>query len=134
LRDDEKDLLKFLEMDLVPLDIPPETEKKREPDNKNLEEDEYVPIEEIIKNPQEGEGTVISDMIRPIDSYEAKGESPFYLSITPEQMEAALERVIQKVFSEKIEHIVTQVIEKTFTEELEKKLRIILMQNDVERR
>ncbi len=134
LRDDEKDLLKFLEMDLVPLDIPPETEKKKEPDNKDLEEDEYVPIEQIIKNPHEGEGTVIEDMFRQIEPYEAKGESPFYISITPEQMEAALERVIQKVFSEKIEHIVTQVIEKTFTEELEKKLRIILMQNDDERR
>jgi hypothetical protein len=134
LKDEEKDLLKFLEMDLVPLDIPPETEKKKEQEkNTDIEEDEYVPIEEIIKNPQEGEGTVIEDMFRPPDSYETKAESSVYISITPEQMEAALERVIQKVFSEKIEHIVTQVIEKTFTEELEKKLRIILMQDDERR-
>jgi hypothetical protein len=38
-------------------------------------------------------------------------------SISPEQVEEALERVIKKMYAEKIDHILAEVIEKTVTRE-----------------
>ena len=47
------------------------------------------------------------------------------VSLTPQQLEAALERVIEKMFSEKIEKILSEVIEKTVTREIEKLKNIL---------
>ncbi len=41
-----------------------------------------------------------------------------YFSVTPEQMEAALERVVEKIFAEKIDHLLRDIIEKAVAEEV----------------
>jgi hypothetical protein len=48
-----------------------------------------------------------------------KEESPEAIDISDEQVEAALERVIRKIFYEKIDHILTDVIDKTVSREIE---------------
>ncbi|MFP4346937.1 MAG: hypothetical protein ACLFQY_01540 [Desulfococcaceae bacterium] len=49
-------------------------------------------------------------------------------SVSPEQLEAALERVIDRIFTERIEGILREVIEKTVSEEIQK-LRGALLEN-----
>lgn len=49
-------------------------------------------------------------------------------SVSPEQLEAALERVIDRIFTERIEGILREVIEKTVSEEI-RKLRGALLEN-----
>ena len=51
--------------------------------------------------------------------------------VSDAQMEAALERVIKKMFYEKIDSILVEVTEKTVTRELEK-LKSILLQDAAE--
>lgn len=48
-----------------------------------------------------------------------KEELPEAIDITDEQVEAALERVIRKMFYEKIDHILADVIDKTVSREIE---------------
>lgn len=48
-----------------------------------------------------------------------KPQSPEYrLNVTPDQFEAALERVIRKMFGEKIDHILQEVVERTVSDEV----------------
>ena len=47
-------------------------------------------------------------------------------SITDEKLDAALERVIKKVFYEKIDGLLAQAIEKTVTREIEKLKKALL--------
>ncbi len=55
-------------------------------------------------------------------------ESEGMASVSPEQLEAALERVIDRIFTERIEGILREVIEKTVSEEIQK-LRGALLEN-----
>jgi hypothetical protein len=48
-----------------------------------------------------------------------KEELPEAIDISDEQVEAALERVIRKMFYEKIDHILADVIDKTVSREIE---------------
>jgi hypothetical protein len=48
-----------------------------------------------------------------------KEELPEAKDISDEQVEAALERVIRKMFYEKIDHILADVIDKTVSREIE---------------
>ena len=48
-----------------------------------------------------------------------KEELPEAMDISDEQVEAALERVIRKMFYEKIDHILADVIDKTVSREIE---------------
>jgi len=62
-----------------------------------------------------------------LDSNEKNSEGPFEPdSITDEKIEAALERVIKKVFYEKIDRLLVDAIEKTVTREIEKLKKALL--------
>ncbi|GBC63409.1 hypothetical protein DENIS_4403 [Desulfonema ishimotonii] len=56
----------------------------------------------------------------------AEPAEPHYFSVSPEQMEAALGRVVEKIFSERIEAVMTRVIEKAVSDEM-KKIRQFLI-------
>ena len=51
------------------------------------------------------------------------------LAVTEQQIEAALEHTIHKVYAEKIEQLLIQTIEKTIRREIEK-IKHALMEND----
>lgn len=53
-------------------------------------------------------------------------ESQALASVPQEQVEAAIERVINKMFSEKIEPLIVEVIEKTVTKEIERLKGILI--------
>jgi len=62
-----------------------------------------------------------------LDSNEEISEGPFEPdSITDEKIEAALERVIKKLFYEKIDRLLVDAIEKTVTREIEKLKKALL--------
>jgi len=62
-----------------------------------------------------------------LDSKEDISKDPFAAeTITDEKIEAALERVIKKVFYEKIDGLLAEAIEKTVTKEIERLKKVLL--------
>ncbi|MCP4112093.1 MAG: hypothetical protein GY749_42295, partial [Desulfobacteraceae bacterium] len=121
----EKDLLGLLEMDLS-------QEKETSDDIGDVydigEEKAFEESEEYDKDTAEqaavSEGTGdLQGETRDLMALQQNGE-PFMLP--SDRIEAALERVINKIFSEKIESILLEVVEKTVSNEI-KKLRQILI-------
>lgn len=58
----------------------------------------------------------------------SESESKAITGVSPEQLKAALERVIDRVFTQRIEAILREVIEKSLSEEIGK-LRGALLDN-----
>jgi hypothetical protein len=91
------------------------------------EEAEVIEISKIqAEHPSPREYPTSPDML-PLEEAEEQGVAPWSLvGVSAEQVDAALERVVKKMYAEKIDRILVEVIEKTVTKEIEKLKRIIL--------
>jgi hypothetical protein len=126
------------------LGMPPETEIGEEENLTEEEEafdpyktqdvlDEIAQFDEVAPKPMHKMTDPISIKVQDptveehleIDSLEQTVE-PKVDSISPEQIEVALERVITKLLSEKIERLLVEVIEKTVTKEIDKIKDVLL--------
>ena len=82
----------------------------------NDELDSQIAMDESIEDDLMGTLGIELDLDSEIDE---KEELPEAKDISDEQVEAALERVIRKMFYEKIDHILADVIDKTVSREIE---------------
>ncbi|MCJ7615669.1 MAG: hypothetical protein MUO43_03935 [Desulfobacterales bacterium] len=78
-------------------------------------------------------GQLIADVVENTQqeaAYEKKtpSDTPEPITLSPEQVDEALERVIKKMYSDKIDSMLTEVIEKTVTKEIER-LKDLLMED-----
>lgn len=134
--EDDEEIIKLV--DLIN-DVSGQAEKKSELTadalgmNLNLERDIS---EDLSDTDQEGEKTLeeLGITLEPegeaieFEPVEADlvEESQALTSVPQVQVEAAIERVINKMFSEKIEPLIVEVIEKTFTKEIERLKGILI--------
>jgi hypothetical protein len=86
-------------------------------------------ISEDLPDTGEGEKQPFEEVGLDLESKKASDE-PEPLSISPDLVEAALERVINKIFSEKFEGILIRVIEKAVTKEIDK-LKSSLLEDSI---
>ncbi len=95
----------------------------------SIEEEEIIQLIDEVVEDEEEEVTELSDIAgvstQSDDIPEGANETA-EINIPDEKLERALERVINRTFSEKAEQMLTEVIEKAVAKEIEKLKRILL--------
>ncbi|MBC2696098.1 MAG: hypothetical protein HF982_12665 [Desulfobacteraceae bacterium] len=83
-------------------------------------------------------GQLITDVVEDTQqkaAYEKEtaSDTPEPITLSPEQVDEALERVINKMYADKIDSILTEVIEKTVTKEIERLKSLMLEDTSIDK-
>ncbi len=130
--DDPEEVIDLAEIDLddeIPLSLDPDVTEEPAADSAgqiDLEPDEEQPD----TVPEETETAVREEPQEAVPVVDAAPGSTVDVSFTDEQLEAALERTVEKLYAEKIERLMIETIEKTVTREIEKIKRSLTGSDD----